>query len=446
MNSSSNTPNDDVEFLYEQKGPFLCQVCGLELVALPEQQRADHHNEHFSGKAQGSSSATPKPKSPSLKPGQPLKRKWKASDDAFWHPAQDDPPPLNFTPGLIPLLKKALVKAHAKGAVERAYLCSDVAVHVQTESFDRGWGCGYRNFLMSCAALMGQQLQPMYFPLLDAPISPGVRNLQQWIEDAWSRGFDEEGRDQLKQKLTSTRKWIGTGELYVAFSSRGIPVNLVDFQLHERGIEALIRWIVDYFTQDVPRSTNINDALKAASPVVITDKMPIVLQHSGHSRTVVGYEKLGNKIQLLIFDPGRYISPDIRRAALAKRGGSNAATNPPQKAHFSPKKLFKRVLHPHTNNGGNFAGDRQQAKRIRAGDVDDIIVVNSDSEGEGPSQSTSSRVEEVDLAKVLKTFRLSASSLAKKDKYQILYFPMTAPLSDSERLQRRVVTSKKIGY
>jgi hypothetical protein len=46
----------------------------------------------------------------------------------------------------------------------------------------------YRNFLMVCTALMDQPFQPMYFPLLDSPTSPGVRNLQHWIEDAWRCG------------------------------------------------------------------------------------------------------------------------------------------------------------------------------------------------------------------------------------------------------------------
>jgi hypothetical protein len=46
----------------------------------------------------------------------------------------------------------------------------------------------YRNFLMACAALMDQSFQPLYFPLLDAPIGPGVRNLQTWIETAWKAG------------------------------------------------------------------------------------------------------------------------------------------------------------------------------------------------------------------------------------------------------------------
>ena len=46
----------------------------------------------------------------------------------------------------------------------------------------------YRNFLMACAALMDQQFQAVYFPHLDSPLPPGVRNLQHWLEDAWKHG------------------------------------------------------------------------------------------------------------------------------------------------------------------------------------------------------------------------------------------------------------------
>jgi hypothetical protein len=41
---------------------------------------------------------------------------------------------------------------------------------------------------MTCAALMDQQFQTIYFALLDDPLPPGVRNLQRWLEDAWKRG------------------------------------------------------------------------------------------------------------------------------------------------------------------------------------------------------------------------------------------------------------------
>jgi hypothetical protein len=35
---------------------------------------------------------------------------------------------------------------------------------------------------------MNQKQQPLYFPLLDSPISPSIRNLQVWIEAAWKEG------------------------------------------------------------------------------------------------------------------------------------------------------------------------------------------------------------------------------------------------------------------
>ena len=35
-------------------------------------------------------------------------------------------------------------------------------------------------------------------------------------------------------------------------------------------------------------------------------------------------------------------------------------------------------------------------------------------------------------------------SLRKQDKYQILHFPLTAPLGDVDKSQKRVVTSLKL--
>lgn len=36
-----------------------------------------------------------------------------------------------------------------------------------------------------------------------------------------------------------------------------------------------------------------------------TKKLPLILQHSGHSRTIVGYEETSRGTNLLLFDPGR---------------------------------------------------------------------------------------------------------------------------------------------
>lgn len=65
--------------------------------------------------------------------------------------------------------------------------------------------CRYRNYLMACAALMDQQAQPMYFPLLDAPVPPGIRNLQILLERAWRAGesnsLSSMARDSIPTRL-----------------------------------------------------------------------------------------------------------------------------------------------------------------------------------------------------------------------------------------------------
>lgn len=69
----------------------------------------------------------------------------------------------------------------------------------------------------------------------------------------------------------------------------------------------MIEWIVDYFSPpSSARQGTVTDVLRGASPVITTDKMPLILQYSGHSQTIIGYEisKTGDK-NLLIFDPSK---------------------------------------------------------------------------------------------------------------------------------------------
>lgn len=69
------------------------------------------------------------------------------------------------------------------------------------------------------------------------------------------------------------------------------------------GIEILTDWVVEYFTPTCKGAT-IHDALRDASPVVDTDKMPLILQDRRHSRTIVGYEvSRDGTVNLLMFDP-----------------------------------------------------------------------------------------------------------------------------------------------
>ena len=54
------------------------------------------------------------------------------------------------------------------------------------------------------------------------PLMPSVYRLQQLIESAWARGYDETGCRQLGGKLVGTRKWIGATEIYAVLSFLGV--------------------------------------------------------------------------------------------------------------------------------------------------------------------------------------------------------------------------------
>ncbi|KZT11443.1 DUF1671-domain-containing protein, partial [Laetiporus sulphureus 93-53] len=366
----------------------------------------------------------------------------------FWNPTQTGLPPRNFSPGLIPVIRRALRQSHEKGKTQCAWLCHEGAVHVASEAFDRTWGCGYRNFLMACASLMVQDHQPMYFPLLDHPVPPGVRNLQSMIEEAWANGYDQEGAEQLKRHLVGTGKFIGTGELYVAYTYRGIPAQLVDFELAD-GPEPLMKWVMEHFSSGTssPKHTTLNEALKSTNSVIVTDKMPIILQHNGHSRTVVGCERCPDgSINLLVFDPSTRILADVRDAGLANCRSTDPIETQYHR-HVSPSQVLHEVLHPvqtikphkHKMDDEILVPDTVKKSRIcleELGKQDRADSFHASRNGLSQKQP--------DLTKVLNVFRLRANKLKKKRLYQVLYFPLTDPLSEDERWARRELTCLKV--
>lgn len=77
-------------------------------------------------------------------------------------------------------------------------------------------------------------------------------------------------------------------------------------------VKLVTDWVVQYFSPSATANANANisidDALRGASPVICTDKMPLILQHNGHSQTIVGYEvSRSGAINLLTFDPSRCV-------------------------------------------------------------------------------------------------------------------------------------------
>lgn len=73
------------------------------------------------------------------------------------------------------------------------------------------------------------------------------------------------------------------------------------------GLQTLINWIVDYFSVKETTDTSPKNAFESMKipQIIITEKMPIILQHNGHSRTIIGYEIDKSGVSnLFTFDPG----------------------------------------------------------------------------------------------------------------------------------------------
>ena len=85
--------------------------------------------------------------------------------------------------------------------------------------------------------------------------------------------------------------------------------------LVDSAAEKVVRWIKTYFSPSHGGAQTVNDVLNGA--VTVTERMPVVLQHAGHSRTVVGYEVQGDgECNLLVFDPSKCVRSIV---LLAKR-------------------------------------------------------------------------------------------------------------------------------
>jgi hypothetical protein len=227
----------------------------------------------------------------------------------------------------------------------------------------------YRNYMMACAALMIQGAKDPYFALIDAFKPPGVRNLQLLIEEAWASGahscmFDcivfRASRPQAMtrrapksssaacmgrtngsarpvrlprfhslqvivlsqvtaQNFLSRSPTLASRPNSLTLSSRGavlfevpprspLPHPILTLRPPVRAdTKPLLDWIKAYFSPPEQPHGSVHDAWRNASPVTVTDRLPLILQHNGHSRTIVGYlvDKKGQTV-LLTFDPSRH--------------------------------------------------------------------------------------------------------------------------------------------
>lgn len=85
---------------------------------------------------------------------------------------------------------------------------SDESLTSEEQADVVAWGCGYRNAEMAIASLLLLPDSP-YASLFAKKGDPGVRAIQDWIDEAWRAGYDPQGRAQLKGQIVGTSKWVG---------------------------------------------------------------------------------------------------------------------------------------------------------------------------------------------------------------------------------------------
>ena len=261
---------------------------------------------------------------------------------------------LRITPSLATLSTKS-------PGVRLVYVASPPVDHYASTFGDRGWGCGYRNLQMMISSLLGslQYRDPLMENLLleggrsngnlvstgssvnagsgshaagrvgesDCPPMPSIPRLQASIEAAWRKGFDRAGADQLGNRLTNTRKWIGATEVYTLLTSCGLDARIIEFHrpTGEGGTHTLLfDWVCDYFSSKSGAVTTTTSAMNI-SLSASNCRPPLYLQHQGHSRTIVGVERLSKgSMKLLILDPST--SPTAIRSELRKLSVHSNAT------------------------------------------------------------------------------------------------------------------------
>ncbi|KAG0191879.1 hypothetical protein DFQ28_010740 [Apophysomyces sp. BC1034] len=338
---------------------------------------------------------------------------------------------------VIPRLESNFTSSNKKATITAAYLCSPYTDHIATGPMDLGWGCGYRNceMLMTFLERYHQEGAPA---LRQVPDIPGLQLL---LERAWDQGFDQLGRQQLDHRVYQTKKWIGTTEVYAMLVYLGIRCTIIDF--HQRSgpnnsHDALFDWIQSYFEstekeKEKPQvDRNALDLLMESSRkklVHITDRPPLYLQHSGHSRTVIGIELLkdGNR-NLIMFDPGRRMLRSTRSVHSPFRNGleddideSNALSSPAA-ADYGEEDGY---------DSGTSTPSHDDYKKYPATD-------NHSRRNQSPVRPT-----QIPPSSLFRPLRVDAKTIARNRQYQLL---VLGEVADERATGGEIVWNKDKGY
>lgn len=246
------------------------------------------------------------------------------------------------TDGIVSSLRQLMISGWLN---DRWRLISVDCDHFASESWEQSFVCCYRN---AQCVLSGLFRLPEFRKRLFGALSamPSLWKLQALLESAWALGFDPVGASQLASALRSANYrsgapateispassmdgrnliglvdstvWLGASDLVSLFGSIGVRCTLLECRApsgpnnsHPR----LLEHIYSYITDGRLSSTSL-EAFSA----------PMVLQHEGHSRIVIGVEvdEAERPTALIALDPNTPVDAmrQITKAAECSRSPS----------------------------------------------------------------------------------------------------------------------------
>jgi hypothetical protein len=202
------------------------------------------------------------------------------------------------------------------------------------------------------------------------------------------------------------------------------------------GEKLITDWVMEYFSSPRERNhTTVDDALRGASPVTCTDRMPFILQYSGHSLTIIGYEisKTGT-VNLLSFNSCESVfvslhqynnvtwfyslpSRQLRNFARARFSFTKLAQEPRSSSSIGLRDWVNSVVPSNSKkrSANHPPAETKDMKRIRSDKVgtdDEVIIISDSSDAEKPQKIVQSHKEDVvNGARVLGFFRLDPKKL-----------------------------------
>lgn len=153
-------------------------------------------------------------------------------------------------------------------------------------------------------------------------------------------------------------------------------------------VAPLVQWVVSYFSKSTAQGSSgktVNDFLNGKSPIQVTDAMPLILQHKGHSRLIVGYEVMQDKsINFISFDSATTIPVDMRTAAVqahhaSQSAGFSMASSTASSSSAGNNELKRRQRSDSTTGHGR---EPKRAKSFKGSEVEEIIHIPDEEEEE----------------------------------------------------------------